>query len=577
MIVPEKLREAAKSQIEGLIHKHMDLVYASALRQMRNPHAAADVTQAVFLILQRKLPLLGSHIPMSFWLLRATRYACLAARREARRRAYHESRVQAMHGKVPSATDENHDALEKIDEALGALGSTDRTVLELIYFEGQSHAEVGRRLRISEPTSRKRLQRALDRLRRILARRGAEVSGASMVGILAMVAKPAAAPASVGKAVMICLGGQAPAGVSIIAKGLSVIMKMAQVKLAAMVLAAATVGTGAVAAVVWAQADAPRMDRGAAPTNREIVTVTIPAEDALAVDSISKEEGERQLQEVRATLQTARKGWEVGMLTWTLTMDTLAPAKPGETYRTRGIHQMWWKGEQFATWLLAERKIEMPNGTSKIVAHVFRTCNDGALIKTEDVASSKFPRPRDGSDYVLDESYLQMIGGKPGDELERFLAGPPVPGAPRTLQYGRVRTGGRDWFVVMTTTDDVASMYVDLARGSMPTRMEWNREGRVAGRTQSRLARLGGANGPWFPVEFDVADFDPQTGKREMRQHLVVEEAISRLGDPAKVPEGVLKGTDNGADLMKPRLDKGEELSKEAMAILAEVREKMGQ
>ena len=54
----ELLREYATSGSEQafgtLVGRHIGLVYSAALRQMRDPHRAEEVTQTVFLRLARK-------------------------------------------------------------------------------------------------------------------------------------------------------------------------------------------------------------------------------------------------------------------------------------------------------------------------------------------------------------------------------------------------------------------------------------------------------------------------------------------------------------------------------------------
>lgn len=69
-----------------------------------------------------------------------------------------------------------------LDEAMDRLGQTDRDALVFRYFENKTAAEIGAVLRLNEETARKRVNRALEKLHRYLARRGM-ISSAGAVGL----------------------------------------------------------------------------------------------------------------------------------------------------------------------------------------------------------------------------------------------------------------------------------------------------------------------------------------------------------------------------------------------------------
>lgn len=68
-----------------------------------------------------------------------------------------------------------------LDDALDKLPATDRELVMIRYFGNKSHKEVARKLGLSEDVVRKRLSRAIEKLRVIFVRRGVAVSSLTLV------------------------------------------------------------------------------------------------------------------------------------------------------------------------------------------------------------------------------------------------------------------------------------------------------------------------------------------------------------------------------------------------------------
>jgi RNA polymerase sigma factor (sigma-70 family) len=205
----------SEAAITELVRRHLALVYFAALRRTNgDAHLAEDIAQKVFITLARQAAGCQSHATLSGWLYVTTRHAAANAMRDRQRQSAREREAMKMQATVASPDPETDwvEIRPELDEAMDTLNDRDRTAVLLRFFENKSFAEIGATLRISADAARMRTERALDKLRTLLSRRGITSTSAALALVLeqqAGLAAPAALSASIPGAV---LAGAATAG-----------------------------------------------------------------------------------------------------------------------------------------------------------------------------------------------------------------------------------------------------------------------------------------------------------------------------------------------------------------------------
>ncbi len=169
------VREGSEPAFAELVNRHVGLVYSTALRQLNGaPQLAEDVTQTVFCSLAKKASQLTAHTSLAGWLYTSVRYAASDARRAEQRRSLREQESYAMNrlAELDGAAADWEQLRPVIDETMNELDGEDREAVLLRYFQGCPLAEIGDRLGIKENAARMRVDRALEKLRVALVKRG---------------------------------------------------------------------------------------------------------------------------------------------------------------------------------------------------------------------------------------------------------------------------------------------------------------------------------------------------------------------------------------------------------------------
>jgi RNA polymerase sigma factor (sigma-70 family) len=206
-LLREYLAGGSEPAFSALMQRHLDLVYSVAFRHCSDRSLAEEVASNVFSILARKARDLKKDIVVAGWLFNTARYAAANARSSQNRRRQREqqaielgdcfagSPTNAGEGEVAKAWEI---IAAHLDSAVAQLSKADRDAVLLRFYENKSLRAVGIDLGISEEAARKRTARALEKLRKAMAARGAVCASAALGLVLATSAVQAAPPGVAG-------------------------------------------------------------------------------------------------------------------------------------------------------------------------------------------------------------------------------------------------------------------------------------------------------------------------------------------------------------------------------------------
>ncbi len=163
-----------------LVERHLDMVYATARRILRNSHDAEDVAQDCFVtLLKGRVRVRGSLGP---WLHRVARHRSLdkikgEVRRRGREHVYHDGQADADEAALD-------DTLAHIDAAIDALPADLREAVVGRFLEGKTNQALGAALGVGESTIRFRVTKGVDAIRARLEKNGVVLPVAALAAVL---------------------------------------------------------------------------------------------------------------------------------------------------------------------------------------------------------------------------------------------------------------------------------------------------------------------------------------------------------------------------------------------------------
>jgi RNA polymerase sigma factor (sigma-70 family) len=265
-----------------LVGRHLSWIHATCRKALRDRQMAEDAAQAVFIILARRAATLTPQTRLSGWLFNTARFVVKdALKQQARYRRREEvaRELAAERAYRHRQTPVEPHAQAALEDALATLTERDRQALLMHFYEGLSLNEMAEVLEIGKEGVKKRVARALGRLR---TRLGSKRSGVMTLIALALLLRSRAASAlPMGLESSVISGVMVPGQASVVAQWMAAqAMRLAagasgrllRAALAAELVAAVTV------VGVWTMPSA-KHPAAVAPAARSVV-VSSPVENS---------------------------------------------------------------------------------------------------------------------------------------------------------------------------------------------------------------------------------------------------------------------------------------------------------
>ncbi|MGA9529456.1 MAG: sigma-70 family RNA polymerase sigma factor [Terriglobales bacterium] len=163
------IRAGDQGAMAKLYDRYSSIVYSVALRVLQDTGSAEDVLQDTFVMLWRNPGAFdASRGNMPAWLAVIARNRAIDSLRRRRPETDMDDVVVSIEPDLASSTDRSR-AMEKVRGVLETMPDTQRSVLEMAYFEGLTHAEIAEKTGEPLGTIKTRIRSGLLSLRKALA------------------------------------------------------------------------------------------------------------------------------------------------------------------------------------------------------------------------------------------------------------------------------------------------------------------------------------------------------------------------------------------------------------------------
>lgn len=163
------IRSGDQAAMAELYDRYSSIVYSVALRVLQDTGTAEDVLQDTFMMLWRNPGAFdASRGNMAAWLAVIARNRAIDCLRRRRPESDMEGVVVSVEPDLVSHAERSR-AMEKVRGVLEAMPGTQRSVLEMAYFEGLTHTEIAEKTGEPLGTIKTRIRTGLLLLRKSLA------------------------------------------------------------------------------------------------------------------------------------------------------------------------------------------------------------------------------------------------------------------------------------------------------------------------------------------------------------------------------------------------------------------------